>query len=227
MIMAILGVFDEILSFYLLPKIPLSDPETSQELPRFWILKQLPSMFIYSILGMILTFIKGALVTWMVSCYCLGKDAEIGQSFQFALRRFGSLAGAAILYILGVTFLFITIFGIPFSIYFLVSWGFAVQTCTLEHLGPKKSLKRSSWLVEDHWWRIVGIMLVFLLISAPIYIGFHFVPFVGKYIGAVLAGPLFVIAGILLYFNLRVRKEGYNLEKLSEELGFKPITPSL
>ena len=41
---------------------------------------------------------------------------------------------------------------------------------------------------------------------------------------AVLAGPIFIIAGILFYFDLRVRKEGYSLEKLSEELGIKPVT---
>ncbi len=225
--MAIFGVFNKLLLFAFLPKIPFSKPEMAEELPRFWILKQLPSISIYLILGTILTFITRAVVTWMVSCHFLGKDTNIGNSFQLAFRRADTLAGAAVLYSLGVTLLFITIFGIPFSIYFFVSWGFAVQTCTLERLGPKKSLKRSSFLVEDHWWRIVGVKLALLLVSAPLWLALHFVPVVGRYIGGVLTGPLFVISGILLYFDIRLRKEEYDLEKLSEELGFKPVTQNL
>ncbi len=222
-IMLIMQVIDEVFAFAFLPRIPKIDPEMKETFESPPIFKMLSYLFIYGILTMITTFIKGAIITWIVSCHFLGENINIGKAFQFAKRRLGTLAGAAVLYLLGLTGLFITIFGIPFSIYFMVSWGFAVQTCTLERFGPKKSLKRSSWLVEDNWWRVAGIILALTVVRAVVYVPLLFIPIVGRPIGAILTSSIIAIGGILLYFDLRVRKEGYDLEKLSEELGIKPV----
>ncbi len=44
------------------------------------------------------------------------------------------------------------------------------------------------------------------------------IPTVGATIGAILATPIGIIGATLLYYDLRVRKQGYSLETLATEL---------
>ena len=43
---------------------------------------------------------------------------------------------------------------------------------------------------------------------------------VGATIGSIIVLPVTYIPATLLYYDLRVRKEGYNVSRLSEEMGF-------
>ncbi|GAH25482.1 unnamed protein product, partial [marine sediment metagenome] len=45
------------------------------------------------------------------------------------------------------------------------------------------------------------------------------IPVVGEIIGAILITPIAITGATLLYYDLRVRREGYNLEKMASELG--------
>ncbi len=53
-------------------------------------------------------------------------------------------------------------------IYFYTVHIFVLQTITLERLGFFKALKRSRELVKDSFWRILGIIIVFILIISAI-----------------------------------------------------------
>ncbi len=46
-----------------------------------------------------------------------------------------------------------------------------------------------------------------------------FIPIVGPTLGAILSTPIAITGATLLYFDLRVRKEDYNLETMADELG--------
>ena len=43
----------------------------------------------------------------------------------------------------------------------------------------------------------------------------------GEIIGSILVAPIVITSATLLYYDLRVRKEGYSLEALAEELHIK------
>jgi len=44
---------------------------------------------------------------------------------------------------------------------------------------------------------------------------------IGGAIGGIISLPIFVIGITLLYFDLRVRKQGYSLDALADELGLR------
>jgi len=133
----------------------------------------------------------------------------------------------------------ITIIGIPAAIYFGVMWVFIVQTVVLEHRSARRSLSRSSILVKRTWWRVLGILIIIGLIESILsavaggIVGFiigligglaDILPvelatnFAGSLVGMIFI-PIGLIGTTLLYFDLRIRKEGYNLEIMAQELG--------
>lgn len=144
----------------------------------------------------------------------------IGRAYGFAWRRIGALIGATILVFLAVLGMAITIIGIPFAIYFGIRWSFIWQAALLEGFGPRSALSRSSALVKDNWWRVLGIVLVLGIIAGLISVILGLIlPIVGSAIGAILAMPISIVGAILLYYDLRLKKEGYNLGVMAEEIG--------
>ena len=133
------------------------------------------------------------------------------------------MIGAQILAGLAIFGMCITVIGITFAIYFGVRWYFVWQAALVEGVGPREALSRSSDAVSGNWWRVVGIMFVVGLISGVVglILGFTvgFIPIVGQTIAGMLVTPILLIASTLLYYDLRVRQEGYNLETMARELG--------
>ena len=184
--------------------------------------------------------IMSAAVTYAVVGHYLGNRIGVRQAYQLAWHRLGSLVGAALLVGLAVLAMSITIIGIPAAIYFGLTWAFIVQTVVLEGRGARSSLSRSSFLVKKAWWRVLGILIILGLIESVLSGATGgIVSFVTGLIGgAVGAGGLLIeqvpnfaggLAGVifipvsligvtLLYFDLRIRKEGYNIEIMAQEL---------
>ena len=161
---------------------------------------------------------------------------SIGQAYRFAWRRFGAMIGAWILAFLAVagiiaicisvaTFSWVgwicIVVGSVAAIYLMVGWIFLWQAALLEGLGPIAALSRSWALVKGNWWRVFGIMLVLVLIAVAINAILGLIPVVGEIIGSILVAPIVITSATLLYYDLRVRKEGYSLEALAEELHIK------
>ena len=131
------------------------------------------------------------------------------------------MIGAQILAGLAILGMSITIVGIPFAIYFGVRWTFIWQAALLEGAGPRAALSRSSDVVNGDWWRVVGIIFVVGIIVGAISSVLSFIPIIGTIIGTILSTPIAIAGATLLYYDLRVRKEGYNLEALAEEVNIK------
>lgn len=77
--------------------------------------------------GLLLT----AVVAYGVAEHYLGSKIAIGSTFQFVLRRLGSLVGAVFPVGLAVFAMAITIIGIPAAVYFGVTWAFVLQVVVL------------------------------------------------------------------------------------------------
>jgi len=177
----------------------------------------------------------GALIHAVSEQY-LRQKISIGQAYRFAWRRFGAILGAWILAFLAVAGIIaicisVVIFswvgwicvvvGSVAAIYLMVGWIFLCQAALLEGLGPIAALSRSWALVKGNWWRVFGIMLVVSLIAVAIGAILGLIPVVGETIGSILVAPIVITSATLLYYDLRVRKEGYSLEALAEELHIK------
>ena len=112
----------------------------------------------------------------------------------------------------------------------------AVPALIVENLGPVESIRRSWRLVEGYWWRTFGLQVILNLIAMVVSAGPAFliaglVAFAAPedfVVQQTIAGivtvfvtllyyPIQLIAVTLYYFDLRVRKEGYDLEAAMEQ----------
>jgi hypothetical protein len=119
---------------------------------------------------------------------------------------------------------------------------FATTNAVLfENSGASESLSRSFALSKDSAWRIFGVILLayIVLVVAQIAIGMTvqvvismilkspiIAGIVGNVIGALLY-PFLSIALMVLYFDQRIRKEGYDLDVMSSGMPTppSPVTP--
>ncbi len=152
-----------------------------------------------------------------ITGYFLNRNMGIFNYYSLAINRLGTIIGSVLLVMLFIFLMIISVIGIPFSIYFGVGWIFIVNVALLEQRDIRKTLKRSRQLVEGNWWRVFGIYFCLILITAPITLMTLFLPqWISTLINIIIT-PFSLIGTLLIYFDLRVRKEQYSIEKLKEE----------
>src|SRR5215213_1687322 len=156
----------------------------------------------------------------------LGVEPDWRRSLRFAVRRLGGLLGVAILG--GLLVALATIALVVPGIWLFVMYSVAVPALLLERIGAWSALRRSFRLVRGRWWPTAGALLVgYLLIGiiGALVTGVIMVvpslvaednTVVGGTVGSVLTTPYSAAVVTLLYFDLRVRKEGLDLQLIAE-----------
>jgi hypothetical protein len=164
-----------------------------------------------------------------------GNVETIGSVLIGTARRYFAMFGLVILTGL-VALGGIAIITIPIVIWVLIRWAVDTPALFAEGIGPVKALGRSWFLTRDTWWRTLGILLlVGLMVSliqtalGALFTGIAalipgvsddiragLVTTVATLIGA-LVGAISPIAITLLYLDLRVRKEGLDLDQLARQ----------
>ena len=175
-------------------------------------------------------FLVAAITRAAADAY-LGETVTIAKMSRFALSRL-----PAILWITVITFV-ATLVGfillvIP-GIIAAIRLTLAPAILVVEDVRGTKAVSRSWELTRGHSWRIFGALLLAGLISAvgtavvtlpaefvAATMGQDgwFISVVGQTIATVLIQPFSLLIVVLLYFDLRVRKEGYDIEVMSREL---------
>jgi hypothetical protein len=178
-----------------------------------------------------------------VSDAYLDHPTGIGISLRFAGRRLAAVIGMEILLSLGLVLAFIALI-IP-GIWLYASWSVAMPALLVEGRGPASSLGRSLKLVQGRWWPTAGVLLVSYvlvtivsaivqgLLSAVAALPSHpsvvlavVVATLSGTVGAVISNPFRAAVTTILYYDLRVRKEGYDLQVLADQLGLPAGTLS-
>jgi hypothetical protein len=106
---------------------------------------------------------------------------------------------------------------------------FVAEAVVLEGLGPLAALGRSRRLARGHYGRItllylLGIAATLLLgkllamVAALVAPGSAFLGTLAEMLATVLAMPLSWVSFVVLYYDLRVRKEGLDLERLADRV---------
>lgn len=194
-------------------------------------------VYLLSLLAALLSF--GASL-WAISESYLGRQPTVGDALRYALRRAWRLFVAGIVsYILVI--LGLVLFVIPG---FIVMTGLAVvpQVAVLESLdAPTDAVGRSWRLTKTFKWRAFGLLLVSLIILyAPIFalaiiggitnpemVVTGETPLLVTVVGQVIwliVYPILNCVFTLYYYDLRVRKEGFDLEHLSQQMGLATST---
>lgn len=189
---------------------------------------------IVALLGYFATQLATAASLKIVSDSYLGKETTWYESLTFAFKRLKSVAwvGALIFLLMAA--------GLPFcavpTVYMWVAFSVAIPVVLLEGIPGTRALHRSKRLVEGRWWSVAGILAVALILT------FVVGAVVGGIFSAIAVGagsetvavlvdafssilvssvvtPFTAAVVTIVYFDLRVRKEGFDLELLAQSVG--------
>jgi hypothetical protein len=203
-----------------------------------------PAIFIYGGVGMIIAGIlsmlghllcRGALAKSVSESY-LGNEITAGQAYRFVLPKFLSLIGAGFLVVL-IFYLGLLLLIVP-GIIFALWFALTTPAIVIEDLKAIKGMSRSKNLASGNLGKIFSVGFLVLLISWVISMPFSFagsflasilfsgnimiMTFVNQLVslvGQILIVPIGAIAYILLYYDLRIRKEGFDLQMLANSVG--------
>ena len=171
-----------------------------------------------------------------ISAAYLGERTSFGDSLAYALRRFIPLMVAYIVIVI-ITIPGFILLLIP-GIWLTIKLCMAFPAVIFERAGPFRSIGRSWKLTKNNWWRVFGTLVVVFLIAMVVNFALAAV------LGIVAAGsdsisevayavlntiitlltymltyPLWAAVMTVIYYDLRVRNEGFDLQLLAQGVG--------
>lgn len=186
------------------------------------------------LLNLILVPFSYGAVTYAVCESALGREVTAWGVVQGVLRKYFQLGGYVILIVL-MALMFCLL---PLWIWIWVAWICVMPVMFIEDAGLIAAMGRSWRLVQGSWWRtfLVLILLVVLNVVVSAALGAFMtlaqflsqiifstvaIAWIFQSVGIVISSlvdPIFQIAIVLIYFDLRVRREGLDLFQLAQRL---------
>jgi hypothetical protein len=181
---------------------------------------------IVGIVSLVTYALMTGVVTKVGSDVYLGGQADVAAAVRHTVPLIGTLIWAgimrAIIFMLYTILLFFPLF-IAFAKYFGVE-----AAVVLEQKSAGESLSRSSELSDGLKWHVfrtllLGYGIYFLLAVALGVLGAFFpgqvVSLFIQTLATIIAYPIVGLLSMLLYYDARIRKEGFDMEHLSRALG--------
>jgi hypothetical protein len=174
--------------------------------------------------GVVMFLVLTGAITRAVAAEVAGEDPSLEQSYRFGFHRFWSVLLVSVLVGLA-TIAGLILFIIP-GIYIGVRLAVSIEALVVEGRRGTQAMGRSWELVGGHWWHAFGTLvvaalltgLVNALITAPFSGTSWFVQAVVAAVATVVTLPYGVLVGVLLYLDLRARKERLTMEALRTDL---------
>lgn len=210
--------------------------------------------FLAFVLSMLVTLLlvqplaMGA-VTLAIGQIFLGEQPDALDCFKQAFSRFARLLFSQVLAGLwmGLGFMLLIVPGIMW----MLSYMCVVPVVMLEpqknlksvwresHRAAGAALERSRELTDGNRWRLAGLLSVTsLILLMPVAISTAITaPFAGTSLAgallstvvqeaaSLLVTPISLIASVLMYYDLRIRKEGFDIELLQQLMKSSPPNP--
>jgi hypothetical protein len=233
-VVSVLGIPDALASF---DTLPVDGSITDEQLNDM--LATLGQILLFVLASAIITglgsvLVQGASAKALTDVY-QGGEPSWQDSLRFGLRRFFPILGATLL--IGVASAIGFVFCIAPGIWLFTSWSVAVPALVVESKGPIQAMGRSFELVRRRFWPVLGAValsyLVYLIVSQVIGLITSAITFtgaptptgndiwisvIGSTITSILVLPFLAAVFIVLYFDLRVRAEGYDLQVMASEI---------
>ena len=189
---------------------------------------------------LLLPFSVGA-VTYAACESALGRQVTAGGIFRAIGRRYFELLG---FWFLIAVMLYVGFCLIPLWIWIWVRWIAVMPVMFVENAPLAAAMGRSWQLVEGRWWRTFLILFLMVILftiiqtalTAFIALGQFFMTLVfssfvvlsiaqatGTIVEA-LVNPVLQIAIVLIYFDLRVRREALDLFQLAQRVAAPPAS---
>ncbi len=165
----------------------------------------------------------------------LGREVDAGHAIRTALRRFGGVLVSTyarwFLFVVGLM-----LFVIP-GLYIYARY-FAVPSAVLfEDVGAAKAMSRSLRLSRGETGKILGAILLAVILFVALSLAATFgatalsgssldepsmVVQIFSALVSIVSVPLVAIVEVLLYYDVRIRKEGYDIEVMTQQLAAAP-----
>jgi hypothetical protein len=190
----------------------------------------------YTAVTVFQSLIVTAVGTFAISQHLLGRSTSIGEAYSQVLGSLFPLLGVLIIFMVGSLIfstiatgigLMVFIPGIVVYIWFCL----APPVVIIEREGGFGALRRSRVLVKGFfdkaflfivWLTLAEAFVVILVLSLPFLIGsFPGFPSLLSCLSICLSLPINafrIVSTTMLYYDLRVRKEGYDVQVLAQEL---------
>lgn len=188
----------------------------------FW--AQATAWLLAALVGLLLYQVLTGAITRAIAAEIAGQDPGVEQSYRFGFARLGPILVVSILVGLA-TLLGLIVFIIP-GIYIAVRLAVSIQALVVESRRGTEAMRRSWELVGGHWWHtaftvlLAGLLteVVNAIITAPFNAGAWLAQAVGAAVATTVTMPYGALVGVLLYLDLRARKERLGLDTLKTDL---------
>jgi hypothetical protein len=198
----------------------LQDP--AEVSTSFWAVAS--ASLLAALVGLLLYQVLTGAITRTIATEVAGQDLGVEQSYRFGFARLGPILVVSILVGLA-TLLGLIVFIIP-GIYIAVRLAVSIQALIVEDRRGTEAMRRSWDLVGGHWWHAAFTLLVAGLITgvvnavitAPFGAGAWLLQGIAAAVATTVTLPYGALVGVLLYLDLRARKEPLDLDTLNADL---------
>jgi hypothetical protein len=185
------------------------------------------------VVSVIASFLATAAAYRLVADAYLGRPVDPGTSLRFGLKRVGAVMWVSLLAGLGI-FVGLLLLVVP-GVYLAVAWSVAIPVLLGENLRGTAALGRSRALVRGRFWPCAGVLFLAFLLAAIVALAIEFIVVgitgssdndtvifftqgISSLISNTLVLPFQVAVTTVLYIDLRVRKEGFDVQLLTHSL---------
>ena len=153
----------------------------------------------------------------------VNRDVDVAASYRYAFSRLGGLIVLSLLFaiIVAIGFALLIIPGIILGVFL----SMAIPAFIVERRSATDSLSRSWNLVSGSWWHAFGTIVIAGILAGivnAIITAIGGDTFIGAWItgaiASIITAPFVALVGIVLYVDLRARREGLDAATLSREL---------
>ena len=198
----------------------LQDP--AEAATSFWAVAG--ASLLAALVGLLLYQVLTGAITRNIASEVAGQDLGLEQSYRFGFARLGPILVVSILVGLA-TLPGLIVLIIP-GIYIGVRLAVSTQALVVEGRRGTEAMRRSWDLVGGHWWHaavtilVAGLLtgVVNAVITAPFGAGAWFLQGIAAAIATTVTLPYGALVGVLLYLDLRARKERLDLDALKADL---------
>jgi len=176
-----------------------------------------------AIIGIIISAILQAAMLRAAALATIGDPVDVSESYRWGLKRFGSVLLVAFLVGITVAVGFILLI-IP-GIIFLTLLSVSIPAVVIENRRGTDAMKRSWNLAKENFWHVLGVIIVAAIITGIVgsilrSLGGDnwFGAWIFSAIAQILTAPFSALVSVLLYLDLRARKEALTAASLRTEL---------
>lgn len=204
-----------------------------------------PNDFLIQMAGTLVVWLLGLISTAVATGACfkavsdayLGERSEWRSSLRYAFHHFRSLVWVVLISTVATLVGFVLCL-LP-GIWLAVIWSVAIPVLLTEGRRGTKALGRSFNLVQSRFWPATGVIVIAFLIQLVLgwavgagLLSAVFLTEIGENVlltqvlngaagalAAIIATPFQAAIAAVLYFDLRVRSEGFDLQLLAQRMG--------